>query len=137
MKSDKMLYLYADIESLIKKNSWMSKQSRKFFNSRKRWAYSLSIFNVNNLGIWSHRKQTCFKLRKILYEKVSWSLREYTKNIIDFQNEKNVTIKKRTTKITSRFKSMLYLVKKNFFKSINYRKANAKHFFTVLFSCHI
>ena len=37
MKSDKMPYIiYVDIESLIKKNRWMCKQSRKFFNNKNR-----------------------------------------------------------------------------------------------------
>ena len=37
MKSDKMVYIiYADIESLIKKNRWMCKQPRKFFNDNIR-----------------------------------------------------------------------------------------------------
>ena len=53
-KSDKMQYIfYVDIESLIRNmDGW--------FNNKNRWAYSLWILNVNNLGIWSHRKQTYF-----------------------------------------------------------------------------
>ena len=52
MKSDKMPYIiYSDTESLIKKNRWMCKQSRKIFNNKKWRAYSLQIFNVNNLGV--------------------------------------------------------------------------------------
>ena len=37
MKSDEMLsIIYADNESLIKKNRWMGKQSRKIFNIKNR-----------------------------------------------------------------------------------------------------
>ena len=53
MKSDKMSFIiYANIEY--------------------RWAYSLWIFDVNNLGIWSHNKQ---------------------KNIIDFEKIKMLQLK--------------------------------------------
>ena len=45
------------------------------------------------------------------------SLREYTKNITNFEKNKNVTVQKRKTKITSRWKSMFYLWKKNLKKS--------------------
>ena len=71
MKSDKMPELtYADITFLIKKNRLMCKQSRKFFNNKNRWAYSLWLFNVNNMSIWSDRKQTYFISFRRLYEKV-------------------------------------------------------------------
>ena len=61
MNSDKIPYVfYPDIESLkTQKNSSTTKIS----------TYSLHILNVNNLGIWSHRKQTYFISRKRLYEK--------------------------------------------------------------------
>ena len=37
MKSDEMLrIIYADNESLIKKNRWMRKQTRKIFNIKNR-----------------------------------------------------------------------------------------------------
>ena len=37
MKSDEMLrIIYADNESLIKKNRWMCKQTRKIFNIKNR-----------------------------------------------------------------------------------------------------
>ena len=67
MRPDKMPYIiYADIQSLIQKNRWMCKQSRKIFNSKNRWAYYFWIFNVNNLEVWSHRRQTHFISWKIL-----------------------------------------------------------------------
>ena len=63
IKSDIMSYIiYADIESLIKKIDG-------YANNPENSAYFLWIFNVSNLGIWSHRKQTYFISRKWLYEK--------------------------------------------------------------------
>ena len=64
--------IYADMESLIRKIDRFANNPRKFLNNKNRWAYSLQIFNVNNFGIWSHRKQTYFILRKRSYEKVLW-----------------------------------------------------------------
>ena len=87
VKYDKMpCIIYADIESLIKK--WMWRQSRIFFNTKNRWACSLRIFNINDLGIGSHRKQTYFILQKILHQKFCEFLSEHTKNIIDFEKKK-------------------------------------------------
>ena len=71
MKSDKMPYIiYAGIEPLIKKRD--EYENEKIFNNKNRWGYSLWIFNVNNLGIWSYRRQTYFILSKRLYENVLW-----------------------------------------------------------------
>ena len=36
-------------------------------------------------------------------------LKKHTKNIIDFEKKKNLTVNKRRIKVTSRRKSMLYL----------------------------
>ena len=82
--------------------------THKSYQQENRWAYSLQIFNVNKLGIWLHRKQTYFKLRKRLYE-VSWIFKRTCKNIIDFEKTKNVTVNKRRNKITSRCKRMIYI----------------------------
>ena len=41
------------------------------------------------------------------------SLREHANNAIDFEKKKNVTVNKKRTKITSGWKSMLYLQKEN------------------------
>ena len=46
------------------------------------------VLNVNNLGIWSHRKQTYFISQKDFMEKFCTSLREHAKNVIDFENKK-------------------------------------------------
>ena len=52
MKSDKILYIiYADLESLIKKNRRMCEQSKKIFNNKNWKKYSLRIFNFKDLGI--------------------------------------------------------------------------------------
>ena len=111
VKYDKMpCIIYADIESLIKK--WMWRQSRIFFNTKNRWACSLRIFNINDLGIGSHRKQTYFILQKILHQKVLWIFKWTHKKYNWFWKEKNVTINNSRTKITSRCKRMLYFWKK-------------------------
>ena len=111
MKSDKMAYIiYADIESLIKKIDGCA-NNPEFFNNRNWWAYSLWIFNVNKLGIWSHRKQTYFILRERLYKKVFYFFKKTRKKYNQFWKEKNVTINKRRIQITVRSKSMLHLRK--------------------------
>ena len=69
------------------KNRWMCKYSRKLFNYKNRWGYSLWVLNVNNLRIWSYGKQTFFISWKRLYEKVLFSLREHAKNINDFERK--------------------------------------------------
>ena len=46
------------------------------------------------------------------------SSREYAKNITDFEKRKSVTVNKRRIKITSRRKSMLYLHKNTFIKTL-------------------
>ena len=43
--------IYAVLEWVIK-NRLMCKQSRKIFNNKNRWIYSLLLFNVNCMGIW-------------------------------------------------------------------------------------
>ena len=50
-------------------------------------------------------------------KKFCTSLREHAENIIDFEKKKNGTINKRI-KITSGWKSMLYLWKKNHKKAL-------------------
>ena len=117
VKYDKMsCIIYADIESLIKK--WMWKQSRIFFSTKNRWAYSLRIFNIIDLHIGSHRQQTYFILQKILHQKVLWIFKWTHEKSNWFWKEKNVTINNSRTKITSRCKSMLYLWKKNIKKAL-------------------
>ena len=59
MKWDKMSYnTYADMEPLIKKIDGCANNPKKLFNNKNWWTYSLWVFNVNNLDIWSFRKQT-------------------------------------------------------------------------------
>ena len=69
MKSDKVPYIiYVDIESLIEK-----------------WDECTN--NPENLGIWSHRKQTYFISWKRLYEKVLWIF----KRTREKYNQKNIS----------------------------------------------
>ena len=71
IKSDKVqCNIYAGIESLIKEINGSANNPEQFSNNKNKWAYSLWIFNVNNLSIWSHRKQTYFISRKRMYKKV-------------------------------------------------------------------
>ena len=61
--------------------------------------------------------------RKDCLKKFCESLREHVKNIVDFENKRNVNVNKRRIKITSRCKTMLHLWKKilkKLSKSIDY-----------------
>ena len=94
-------------------------------NNTIMWAYSLWIFNLNNLGIQLYRKQTYFISWGRLYEKVLQFFKKARKKYNWFWKETNVTVNKRRTKITSRPKALLHLWKKNLkklSKSINYWK---------------
>ena len=60
MKSDKTLCItYVDIEYLIKERE-VCANNPKFLNNKNRQTNSLWMFNLNNVGIWSQRKQTYF-----------------------------------------------------------------------------
>ena len=69
----------------------MYKQSRKFLGKH------ISIFNVNNLVMSSHRKETYFISWKKLYKKVSWTVKRKREKYKWRWKEKNVTINKRIT----------------------------------------
>ena len=61
--------------------------------------------------------------RKDCLKKFCESLREHVKNIVDFENKRNVNVNKRRIKITSRCKTMLHLwkkISKKLSKSIDY-----------------
>ena len=75
-------------------------------------------FNANDFSIWSYRRQTYLILRKRLYEKSFINLYEDTQKYNWFWKEKNVTVNKRRSKITSRSKSMLYFWKNILKKSL-------------------
>ena len=75
-------------------------------------------FNANEFSIWSYRRQTYLILRKRLYEKSFINLYEDTQKYNWFWKEKNVTVNKRRSKITSRSKSMLYFWKNILKKSL-------------------
>ena len=114
MKSDKMpCIIYADIESLITKIDGCAnnpeKSSATKIGENMPCEYSMST-------IWGfdliEDKHTLYR-RKDFIKKFCTSLREHTKNIIDFEKKKNVTVNKRRIKIISRCQSLLYLWKEN------------------------
>ena len=72
------------IMNFLLKNRWMDKQCRKIFNNKNRTIYSMLIFNVNDLGIWTFRKQGGGDCMKRLFD----SLKKHKKNIIDFERKK-------------------------------------------------
>ena len=90
--------IYTDIEYLIKKR-WICKQSRKFLSNKNRGAYSLRIFNVNNLQVSAHVEN-----KHILYhgkdciKKFCESLREHAKNVIDLEKKKILPLTKEELK---------------------------------------
>ena len=114
---------YADIESSIKKVDGCANNPENFstteISEHIPCGYSMSTIwafdHIENKHTLYHGKD-CMK-------KFCESLRECTKNIIDLEILKNVTVNKRKTKITSRCKSLVHLWKKNLkklSKSINY-----------------
>ena len=126
IKSGKMSYtIYADLESLIKKISWMGKQSRKILSNKNWRAYSLWIFNVSNLGIWLHKRQTYFISWKRLYEKVLWIVKRTSKKYNWFWKEKMLPLTRKELKSHEDgrvcYISGKYFIRK-FFKDINCRK---------------
>ena len=85
------------------------------FNNRNRCAYS-----SKNLEIWSYRKQTYFLLWKRLYEKefeFCTSLKEHTKNIIDFEKKKIVRLTKEESK-SHQDSKVCYICGKESYKSL-------------------
>ena len=100
--------IYADIEFLIKKNACPSNpenSSTLKIGEHIRYGYSMSaIFAFHD----TRNKHTLY-LREDCMKKFGISFREL---IIDFEKKINVTVDKKRNKITSRYKSMLYLWKK-------------------------
>ena len=109
MKSDKMPYMiYADIVSLITKidgcvNNPENSSATKIgdhipceYSMSTIWAFD----QTENKGNLYHKKE-----------------QEHAKKIINIEKE-NATIDRRRTKIISRYKSMLYLRKKNLEKAL-------------------
>ena len=103
MKLDKISYInFADIGSLTKKIERCENNRWRKIGEHIPCGYSV-------LTIWSHRKQKYLLCHsKDCIKKLCEPLREHTKNITDFEKEKNVAVTKRRTKITSICKSMLY-----------------------------
>ena len=87
----------------------MRKQSRKLFNNKNWRAYSLWMFNVNNLG--NKKKKNKHKLyrRKDCMKKFCKSLTEHTK--VGFKKKKMQPLPKKELK-SHEDASMLYLRKK-------------------------
>ena len=118
IKSDKMPYMiYADIVSLITKidgcvNNPENSSATKIgdhipceYSMSTIWAFDQTE-SKDNL----YHKKGCTKI-------FCKSLRERAKKIINIEKE-NATIDRRRTKIISRYKSMLYLRKKNLEKAL-------------------
>ena len=96
----------------------------KFFNNKNRWTYSLWIFNVSNLGIWSHRIKPCFISRKRLHEKVLWIFKRtrekykwFKKKMLPLRRKESKSFKDANVCYVSRIKFL-----KNPFKNMNYWK---------------
>ena len=132
MKSDKMSYVInADIESLITKTDGCANNpensSTTKIGEHIPCGYSMStvlVFdNIENKHF-LYRGEDCLK-------KFCESLREHTKNVIDFKIKKNVTVNKRRTKITSRCK-VSYICGEKCLKKF----ANLKDYQKVRAHCH-
>ena len=95
---------------------------RKFFNSRNRWAYSLSIFNINYMAFWKHRKQIYF----VSWGRLYTSLKEHATNVINFEKKKVLPLIKEEVKSHQDAK-FCYIWKK---KSKSYRKVRDDCHFT-------
>ena len=92
---------------------------------QNRWACFFWIFNFNNFGIWSHRKQKYFISRKSLYETVLWILKRTRENYNWFWKEKMWQLTKEELK-SRQDANVCYIcgirIFKDFSKSINYEK---------------
>ena len=108
MKPEKMpSIIYPDIESLIKKIDWCENNPEHSLITKIgkhiSCGHSLStVWSFYHIGNNHNHGKDCIMSGS--------SLREHTKNLIDFEN--NYTASKIRTEITSRCKSMLYLWKK-------------------------
>ena len=126
MKSDKMPYvIYDDLVSLIKKLDVCANNLEKSSTTKIGGYNFLWIFSINNLWVWSHKRQTYFISWKRLYGKVLWIFKRTLKRNNWFWKENNVAVNKQGVKIIWKCKSMLLLRKtyhKKPFKYISYRK---------------
>ena len=71
-------------------------------------------YSMSKIWAFDHieKKHTLY-CGKDCIRKFCTSLREHANNAIDFEKKKNVTVNKKRTKITSGWKSMLYVQKEN------------------------
>ena len=89
--------IYANVESLTKKIDGCANNPQNS-STTNRCAYSLHLFNANNLGIWSHRKQTYLISRKRLYEKALWIFKRTRKKYNWFWKGKMLPLTKEELK---------------------------------------
>ena len=117
--------IYADIESLIKTNKWVCKQSRKFFYNKKEeyisCGYSMPpIWSFDNIEI----KHTLYRGKGCM-SKFSESLKEHVKNIMDFEKKKMLPLTKEKLK-SNQYAKVHYICEKRILKglsnSISYRR---------------
>ena len=109
MNLDKMRYIiYADIESLIGKiDGWANNPEN--YSTRKIGEHVSCGFSMSTIWGFDHidDKHTLYSGKDCM-KKFCTSLREHGKK----RKEKNVSVTRKGIKITSRCKSMLYLLKK-------------------------
>ena len=119
MKSDKMsCIIYADMESLIKKKKINGCTNNPENFSKRRITEHISCgYSMSTIWAFNHVKKKLYIVEKLLKKGFLNLLRENTKNIIDYEKKKYVTVNKRRIKIASRYKSMLHLWKKKSGKS--------------------
>ena len=111
MKSDKMpCIIYADMESLIKKKINGCANNPENFSTRRISEHIQCGYSMSTIWAFNY-------IEKLLRKGFVNLLRENTKNIIDFEKKKYVTVNKRRIEIASRYKSMLHLWKKKSEKS--------------------
>ena len=126
MNPDEMSFIIcAVIESLIRKIDGCANDPDISSKAKNRWGYFWWIFDVNNLRIWSHRKQTCFISWKRLHEKVFYFCKRTSKKIVDFEKRKIWPLPKEELK-SHQDANVFYIcgkrILKKLSKSINYQK---------------
>ena len=85
----KSYIIHADIECLIKKNRWVCQQFRKIFSNKNKWACVPWGYSMSTIWAFNHieNKHTLYHGKDCM-KKFYESLREHTKNIVDFGKKK-------------------------------------------------
>ena len=118
MKSDKMpCIIYADMESLIKKKINGCANNPENFSTRRISEHIQCGYSMSTIWAFNYIEKKLYIVEKLLRKGFVNLLRENTKNIIDFEKKKYVTVNQRRIEIASRYKSMLHLWKKKSEKS--------------------